>query len=220
MRVGPEFSSTAVPLRPISERMSVSSLLIQSRRRTLFVALLALAPMFAACERVDQISGIEMTDVTATARRTKTAQVVTADVTASGIAIGSASYNKGVTLSIGQYRLVVPKRAVPRKTVFVMTVTPGNAVAVSLKAYRDGAAVTTFDKELFLTLPYSEVVDPAVMGEDEETKLVVANISEDGSHSVLEIVNTGIDDEAKTVTGKITHFSIWAIAKEIIVGID
>jgi hypothetical protein len=194
--------------------------MIQSRNRMLLVGLMLLAPVFTACERADQISGIEATDVTATAKRDKVAAVVNADVTASGIAIGWASYNKGATLSVGQYRLVVPRRAVLEKTMFVMTVTPGHVVSVSLKAYQNGTEVRTFAKELFLTLPYSEVVDPTVLNEDEEAKLVVANISEDGSYSVLEIVNTEVNNEAKTVTGKISHFSIWAVAKEIIVGID
>ena len=60
--------------------------------------------------------------------------------------------------ALATFRIPMRHVAVPRKTVFVMTVTPGNAVAVSLKAYRDGAAVTTFDKELFLTLPYGKFV--------------------------------------------------------------
>jgi len=68
-----------------------------------------------------------------------------------------------------------------------------------------------------LTLPYS-AIDPAAI--DDAGDLVVANVSEDGSYSVLEIASTYVDDDAKTVTGKISHFSIWAVAKEIIVGID
>jgi len=220
MTVGSELSSTAVPLRPIRERMSVRLLMNQSRNRMLLAALLLLAPAFTACERADQISGIETTNFAAAPKRNRVASVVNAEVTASGIAIGWASYNKGATLSVGQYSLVVPKRAVLAKTMFVMSVTPGSVVAVSLKAYQNGVEVKTFVKELSLTLPYSEVIDPTVFGEDEDTKLVLANISEDGSYSVLEIVNAEKNDEAKTVTGRISHFSLWAVAKEIIVGID
>lgn len=197
--------------------------MIQSSKRMLLSGLLLLAPMFAACEQVDQISGIETTDVTVAAKR-RFAKVVEANVTASGLDAGFATNGRGITLRIGGYQLVVPKGAVTRKTYFVMVVEPGTAVTVSLKAY-DAASwqeVKAFRRELFLTLPYSEI-DPSAI--DDESKLLVANISENGTNSVLEIVDTNVDNNSRTVTGKITHFSIWAIAreivaKEIIVGID
>jgi hypothetical protein len=212
--VGSDVSPVAVPLRPVFERMSVKSTMYQSGKRTLLAALILFAPMFTACEQVDRISSVEVTDVTVAAKK-KIARVVKANVTASGSAEGFASAGKGTTLRVGQYKLVVPKGAVNRKTRFVLTVLPGTSVTVSLK-------VSTFRRELFLTLPYS-AIDPSAI--DNESKLLVANVSEDGTESVLEIADTNVDNNAKTVTGKITHFSIWAIAreifaKEIIVGID
>jgi hypothetical protein len=221
--VGSDVSPVAVPLRPVFERMSVKSTMYQSGKRTLLAALILFAPMFTACEQVDRISSVEVTDVTVAAKK-KIARVVKANVTASGSAEGFASAGKGTTLRVGQYKLVVPKGAVNRKTRFVLTVLPGTSVTVSLKAYEAGSGieVSTFRRELFLTLPYS-AIDPSAI--DNESKLLVANVSEDGTESVLEIADTNVDNNAKTVTGKITHFSIWAIAreifaKEIIVGID
>jgi hypothetical protein len=203
--------------------MSVKSTMFQSGKRTLLAALILLAPMFTACEQVDQISGIDTTDVTVAAKR-KFAKVVEGNVTASGWDADFATQGKGVTLQVGQYKLVVPKGAVGKKTYFMMVVSPGTAVTVSLNAYDAGTwqEVKTFRRELLITLPYSEI-DSSVI--DNESKLLVANVSEDGSNSVLEIADTNVDNNAKTVTGKISHFSIWAIAreifaKEIIVGID
>lgn len=192
--------------------------MIQSGKRTLLAALIVLAPMFTACEQVDQISSVEATDITVAAKK-KFARVVHANVTASGWDAGFATAGKSITLQVGQYKLVVPKGAVNKKTYFVMVVLPGTSVSVSLKAYDTSnfAEVSTFRRELFLTLPYSEI-DAASIGN--ESSLRIGNVSEDGAESILEIVDTNVDNNAKTITGKITHFSLWAVAKEIIVGID
>jgi hypothetical protein len=193
-------------------------MMMQSSKRMLLTALLLLAPAFAACEQADQISGIETTDVTVAPKR-KAVTVVHAHVTASGWDAGFATHGKDLTLQVGQYRLVVPKGAVSKKTYFVMVISPGTTVSASLKAYDAGSwqEVKTFRRELLVTLPYSEI-DASLIGN--ESKLLVANISEDGTNSVLEIADTNVDNNAKTITGKISHFSLWAIAKEIIVGID
>jgi hypothetical protein len=192
--------------------------MIQSGKRTLLAALILLAPLFTACEQVDQISSVEATDVTVAAKK-KIAKVVHANVTASGSDAGFATAGKGTTLKVGQYKLVVPKGAVNKKTYFVMTVLPGTSVSVSLNAYDAStfAEVSTFRKDLTLTLPYSEVDASAI---DKEGWLRIGNVSEEDAEAVLEIVDTEVDKRAKTITGKISHFSLWAVAKEIIVGID
>lgn len=190
----------------------------KSMNKVLLGAVVAMLPMFAACERADQISSIETTDFAAAPGRSKKVQVVTAHSTASGVVYGYATQGKGTTLDMGNgYRLEVPRGAVKHPTLFVMKVTPGDRVAVSLEAWSGSEKITTFRVPLQLTMPLS-----ALSAEDltDTHKLLIANVAEDGTETILDVTHAQVDAANTTITGLITHFSTWVVAKDFGILID
>ena len=190
----------------------------KSIKQVLLGTVVAMLPMFGACERVDQISSVETTDFAAAPGKSKKVKVVTANSTASGVVYGYATQGKGTTLDMGNgYRLDVPRGAVKHPTVFVMKVTPGDRVAVSLEAWSGNDKITTFRVPLKLTMPLS-----ALSAEDLENtqKLLIANVAEDGSETILDVTNAQVDASKTTIAGFITHFSTWVVAKDYGILID
>jgi hypothetical protein len=197
----------------------------KSFKQPLLIGLLALAPLFTACERSADISGVtELPVPTVAAARQKTARVVTRQtVSTSGVVYSQwISGGKSTTLTIGKYELFVPKGAVKKPTLFRMQVLSGDVIGVSLNAWDNSfQPVTQFQAPLRLTLPY----DDADFSQFENpSKLLLANIVSDTDTSILELVSPSIDPIHQTITGNITHFSIWSLAvslsKELSPGID
>jgi hypothetical protein len=210
----------------IQKKVLVRVMMVQTLKRSLLGALILGAPFLTACERVDDVMSIDRApvvdqmiqqDLTVAAKRKKL-KLANAAVSKSGQAFGVASRHRGVKLEVDGFTLVVPRNAVHETTVFYMTVVPGNSVRVILKAYAGRNEVKSFREPLQLTMPLSAVDANQFT---ESSKLVLAEIDEDDG-DIRDVVNVFVDTEAGTVTGHITHFSIWALAfaKEIIVGID
>ena len=195
----------------------------KSYQRTLLIALLTLAPMFGACEQVD-ISGITEPAATTVAAKPKVAKLLERVTANSGATVATdwTTAGKSITLTIGKYQLWVPKGAVQTPTTFQMTVLDGPVIGVSLKAWdNQGNPVTHFQVPLRLTLPYDEadltlITDP--------TRLLLANIVSETDPTILEVVNPAVNQRDLTITGAITHFSVWSLAlemsKELSPGID
>ncbi|HEY0809140.1 MAG TPA: hypothetical protein VGD49_03220, partial [Longimicrobiales bacterium] len=119
------------------------------------------------------------------------------------------------TLTIGDYSLSIPVGSVRKTTTFRMTLT-GNAVELSA-IENNGRPVTQFPSGLQLTMPYGQfenISDPSAL----VLAYVVPNGS--GAYQFVEAFDASPNSANQTVTGTIYHFSIYTLAKEIIVGID
>jgi hypothetical protein len=198
----------------------------QSHKRSLLIALVALAPAFTACEQVDEISSVAETTrpaqpINAVNAKPKFATLVWRDSTSSvpkRVAyVWVDGPKKAARLQIGKYALDIPRGAVSQPTVFRMQVVDDGFITAELDAYvwnNGWQQVHTFNQPLKLTLPYDEAASDIVA---DPTKLLIANTL---NAEILELVNTSVDWRHLTVTGEITHFSMWALAKEISMGID
>ena len=196
----------------------------KSFKQSLLIGLIALAPFSTACERSADISGVTETPVFTAAARPKPARVLKRQGTATSGTVYSEwiSSGKSTTISVGKYSLFIPKGAVKKPTLFRMQVLTGDVVGVSLLAWDNSwQPVTTFQVPLRLTLPYDEVSAADIGSTD---RLLIANIVSDVDTSILEVVNPSINPTDQTITGNITHFSIWSLAislsKELSPGID
>ncbi len=195
----------------------------KSYQRTLFIGLLTLAPLFGACEQVD-ISGVTEVPAPTLALKTKQAKIITRAWSSMPGTVMSdwVTAGKSTTLKIGKYELWIPKGAVKKPTTFRMTVLAGPVIGVSLEAIDNkGDAVTHFQVPLRLTLPYDEAASEDIQ---DPTKLMLANIASETNPTILEVVNAAVDWRHQTITGSISHFSVWSVAvqlsKELSPGID
>ena len=196
----------------------------KSFKQPLLIGLLALAPFFTACERAAEISGVTEAPVMTSSARPKPARVLKRQGTATSGTVYSEwiSSGKSTTLTIGKYSLFIPKGAVKKPTLFRMQVLTGEVIGVSLHAWDNSwQPVTQFQVPLRLTLPYDEVSATDI---DSTDRLLIANIVSDVDTSILEVVNPSVNPIEQTITGNITHFSIWSLAislsKELSPGID
>ena len=192
----------------------------KSYQRSLLIGLITLAPLFGACEQAD-ISGVTESEVSApeAAAKPKFVKLLLRQSAASGgaVAVDWVTAGKTTTLKVGKYELFVPRGAVQKPTTFRMTVLSGSVIGVSLEAWdNQGNRITEFRSPLRLTLPYDE----AHIYNTNDCKLLLANIVSETDHTILDVVNVGVDTSAQTITGNITHFSIWSLAKELSPGID
>ena len=191
----------------------------KSYQRTLLVGLLTLAPLFGACEHAD-ISGVTESSAPTFAAKTKNARIVSRVAhTTSGTVVSEWLTNgKDATLQLGKYKLYVPRGAVKKPTIFVMTVLNGEMIGVSLLAFdKDWNRVTEFRTPLILTLPYDEA-DQTEIGNG--NKLKIANVVSEIDTTILELVNVSRDEANQTITGNLFHFSVWSLAKELSPAID
>lgn len=195
----------------------------KSFKQPLLIALLALVPVFTACERAADISGLTE-GPTVAAKPAKGVKVLTRQGVATGGTVYSEWISKGksATLTIGKYQIFIPKGAVRKPTIFRMTVLTDSVIGVSLQAWDNSfQPVTQFQVPLRLTLPYDEASDTELQHPD---RLLLANIVSNTDTSILELVAPSIDPVNRTITGNITHFSIWSLAlslsKELSPGID
>ncbi|HEX6066990.1 MAG TPA: hypothetical protein VFZ04_22295, partial [Longimicrobiales bacterium] len=191
----------------------------KSYQRTLLVGLLTLAPLFGACEQAD-ISGVTELPSIATAPKVKSAAIVSRVTHAtSGTVLSDWLTNgKAATLQIGKYKLEIPRGAVKKPTIFVMTVLDGDMIGVRLLAFdKDWNRVTEFPVPLRLTLPYDEA-DQSDIGNP--GKLLFANVASEIDTTILELLSTQLDRDNQTITGNLFHFSVWSLAKELSPAID
>lgn len=194
----------------------------KSYQRTLLVGLLTLAPLFGACEQAD-ISGVTDAAAPAVALKSKQVKVITRAWSALPGTVTSdwVTAGKATALKLGKYTLWVPKGAVQKPTMFRMTVLGGPVIGVALEAVDNkGEAVTHFQVPLRLTLPYDE----ADLILRNPSDLLLANIASEADQTILEVVNVNVNQKEQTITGNITHFSVWSLAidssKELSPGID
>ena len=123
----------------------------------------------------------------------------------------------GGSVSVDGNTLNVPAGAVGQPTWFSMQVVEGSVVHVRLKAWRaaDGAAVTQFPNvavELTLDASRIEKLDP--------TGLVIVYLRDGTYDGAREEVRSIVNQNNWTVTGYLTHFSSYALAREFSPGID
>lgn len=123
----------------------------------------------------------------------------------------------GGYVSVGGHLLKVPANAVPSPTFFSIQVVEGEAYQLKFKAWRalDGAAVTQFTQvPLEITYDVSDLVN------SDPTGLVVVYLQDGTTTGAMEKVATKVNGTNRTVTGYLTHFSSYAVAREYSMGVD
>lgn len=120
------------------------------------------------------------------------------------------------SVSVGGHTLKVPVGAVTRPTWFMLQVIEASAVHVRLKAWNalDGSVVTQFPNvPVELTLDVSGIEDLDLNG------LLIVYLRDGSYAGAKEPVRTTISGST-SLTGYLTHFSQYAVAREYSIGID
>ena len=123
---------------------------------------------------------------------------------------------KGGSIAVGNHSLTVPANAVSEPTRFSMDIGASGTEYVQLRAWRvrDGAAVTQFPVDVELNLDVS-----GIRGVNFHELVVVYLV--DGTYTgPKEVVRTSYNEATKVITGYLNHFSIYAVARELIIAVD
>jgi hypothetical protein len=123
----------------------------------------------------------------------------------------------GGSISVDGHTLKVPAGAISQPTWFSMQIVEASVVHVRLRAWRalDGVAVTQFPNEpvrLTLDASHLEKLDP--------TGLVIVYLRDGTYEGARETVPSTVNTSNWTVTGYLSHFSSYALAREYSPGID
>jgi hypothetical protein len=123
----------------------------------------------------------------------------------------------GGSISVDGHTLKVPAGAIGQPTWFSMQIVEASVVHVRLKAWRalDGVAVTQFPNapvELTLNAGQLEKLDP--------TGLVIVYLRDGTYEGAKETIPSTVNTSNWTVTGYLSHFSSYALAREYSPGID
>ncbi|HEX6066994.1 MAG TPA: hypothetical protein VFZ04_22315 [Longimicrobiales bacterium] len=123
----------------------------------------------------------------------------------------------GGSISIDGHTLKVPAGAIDQATWFSMQVVEASVVHVRLKAWRaiDGAAVTQFP-----SVPVELTLDASPIEKLDPTGLVIVYLRDGTYDGAREEVRSIVNQNDWTVTGYLTHFSSYALAREFSPGID
>lgn len=188
---------------------------MKTNRRVLYALLLAVTSGLAACEQSDGLG--DLTGPTAQpqysmnpgntgngpgANNGRRSQVVvvqrTNPLTSDVVYTSSPVGVQGALLSFGTHTLFIPKGAVKHWTVFTATLRAGNEIKIDLRANDMFGAVTTFRKQVQLTLDLSDasVEDLAAVS--------IYYLAPDLS---LEKMVSSVNLHASSVTGFLDHFS-------------
>jgi hypothetical protein len=177
-----------------------------------FAALAALA-ILAACDaqQTDRLFAPNADLITSTSNIAKTGTLIR------GNKVMGLVLPTGGSISIEGHTLKVPAGAISQPTWFSMQVVEASVIHVRLKAWRalDGAAVTQFPNvpvELTLDASRLEKLDP--------TGLIIVYLRDGTYDGVREKVPSVVDIDNWTVTGYLSHFSSYALAREFSPGID
>jgi hypothetical protein len=122
----------------------------------------------------------------------------------------------GGSITVDGHTLKVPAGAVSQWTWFMVKVVASNAVHVDLKAWRasDGQPVTQFSN-----VPVQLTLDASGLGQLDPAMLIVY-LRDDTYDGRREPIPSTVNMSNATVTGYLTHFSSYALAREYSPGID
>lgn len=125
--------------------------------------------------------------------------------------------SSGGAIAIDNHSLVVPAGAVDQPTWFTLQIVEANAVHVRLKAWRasDGAPVTQFPH-----VPVRLKLDASRLDKLDPSGLVIVYLRDGTYWGAREKVVTAVDTSTWMVTGYLTHFSQYALFRELSPGID
>lgn len=123
----------------------------------------------------------------------------------------------GGFVSVGGHLLKVPANAVTSPTFFSVQVVEGDVYQLKFRAWRalDGAAVTQFNR-----VPLEITYDVSDLENSDPTGLVVVYLQDGTTTGGMEKVATKVNGPNRTVTGYLTHFSSYAVAREYSMGLD
>jgi hypothetical protein len=185
---------------------------MKPNRRVLFALLLAVTSGLAACEQSDGLG--DLTGPTAQPQfssnngngnsngRSRQISVLqrtnalTGDVTYTSSPVGP----QGALLSFGSHTLFVPKQAVRHWTVFTATLRAGDEIRIDLRARDMFGEVTTFKKQVQLTLDLSD----AIASDNDLATVAIYYLAPDGT---LEKMPSALNQHTRSVTGFLDHFS-------------
>lgn len=123
--------------------------------------------------------------------------------------MGTVEVNRsGGELVVGNHKLVIPRRAVSRRTTFAMRLVPGDYIQVQLFAWDS----KTFRPHREFERPVKLVLSYADAQPEDENKLGVAYLPDNSPTGRQEKMGgTAVDKIRKTVSALLPHFSEFAI---------
>ena len=124
--------------------------------------------------------------------------------------------SSGGSVTVSGHTLKVPAGAVGQSTWFMLKVVGSNAIHVDLKAWRasDGQPVTQF-----ATVPVQLTLDASSIG-NLDPRMLIVYLRDETYDGRREPVPSTVDMTRLTVTGYLSHFSAYALARELSPGID
>lgn len=185
---------------------------MKPNRRVLYALLLAVTSGLAACEQSDglgDLTGPAQPQYSASGNGNgpnlgrsrqvtvlQRANPLTGDVTYTSSPVGP----QGATLSFGSHTLFIPKTAVRHWTIFTATLRAGDEIRIDLRARDMFGDVTTFKKQVHLTLDLSD----ANATDADLATVAIYYLAPDGT---LEKMPSALNLQARSVTGLLDHFS-------------
>jgi hypothetical protein len=181
--------------------------------RLRYFAATAVLTLFAGCDvqHNESLLSPEADLITST---TSVAKTKTVEKGNRGVALIMPT---GGSISVEGHTLRVPAGAISQPTWFSMRIVEAAVVHVRLHAWRalDGVAVTQFPNapvQLTLNASHLEKLDP--------TGLVIVYLRDGTYEGAREPIPSTVNTSNWTVTGYLSHFSSYALAREYSPGID
>ena len=186
----------------------------RSYRKAIGLFALSIMAALTGCDSADRLEGITTPTVaysggSNSGKADKRAELLRRRLAKLGEDIASVEVNRrGGELVLGEHKLIIPKKAVERRTIFAMRVIPGDYIRVELYAW-DAKSLRTiedFDKPIKLVLSYA---DASPQDENKLGVVYLVDNSPDGRQ--LRMGGTSVDLIKKTVSALLPHFSEFAI---------
>jgi hypothetical protein len=185
----------------------------RSQRRTIGIVALSVLGLFPGCDGADRLESITSPTLAYSGGSNsgpgKQRQLIKRQQSLLSEQVALVEINpSGGELTVAGHKLVVPKKAVEKHTVFFMRLVPGDYIHIQLFAWdaKTRQAVTEFKNPVKLILSYADA------NPNDPNKLGVAYLPENNAHGRQEKVGgTAVDTRSKTVMALLPHFSEWVM---------
>jgi hypothetical protein len=189
----------------------------RSHRKAIGLFALAILGALPGCEAADRLESITSPTIAydqgsnsgSNSGNGKRAELLRRLQTRLGDEMAMVESNRsGGELVLGGHKLVIPKRAVTRRTTFAMRLVPGDYIEVQLFAWdsKTFRPVRQFERPVKLVLSYADA------SPKDENKLGVAYLPDNTPLGRQEKMGgTSVDKIRKTVSALLPHFSEFAI---------
>jgi hypothetical protein len=188
----------------------------RSHRKAIGLFALTLIAVLSGCDSAHRLEGMTAPTVaydkgsdSGSSQSGRRAALLRRRMAKLGEDVASVEVNRsGGELTLGDHKLIIPKKAVEHRTIFAMRVIPGDYIRVQLFAWdaKTLRRLEEFEKPVRLVLSYA---DASPM---DENKLGVAYLQDNDPEGRQEKMGgTMVDRIKKTVSALLPHFSEFAI---------